>query len=100
MICQTLMERSRCHLPSGKVVWLCPDHQKADRVTVLATGDVVEGEFAEDDDFFISQIVEDTQSDRPSMLFLIIDHIRSTREGNVFTGVCLCLSTGGGVGTP
>ena len=65
------MEYSRCHLPSGKVVWLCPDHQKADRVTVLATGDVVEGEFAEDDDFFISQIVEETQFDRPSMLLII-----------------------------
>ena len=52
-------------------MWLCPDHQKADRVTVLATGDVVEGEFAEDDDFFISQIVEETQSDRPSMLLVI-----------------------------
>ena len=52
-------------------MWLCPDHQKADRVTVLATGDVVEGEFAEDDDFFISQIVEETQYDRPSMLLII-----------------------------
>ena len=25
----------RCHLPSGKVLWLCPEHQKLPRVTVL-----------------------------------------------------------------
>ena len=61
-----MMNGCRCHLPSGKVVWLCPEHQKTDRVTVLATGEAVEGEYAEDDDLFISQITEETQPERPS----------------------------------
>ena len=25
----------RCYLPSGKVLWLCPEHQKLPRVTIL-----------------------------------------------------------------
>ena len=27
---------ARCHLPSGKVLWLCPEHQKAERITILS----------------------------------------------------------------
>ena len=30
----------RCHLPNGKTMWLCPEHQKMTRVTVL-TNDVL-----------------------------------------------------------
>jgi len=27
---------ARCHLPSGKIVWLCSEHQKQDGITVLS----------------------------------------------------------------
>lgn len=30
----------RCHLPNGKTMWLCPEHQKMTRVTIL-TNDVI-----------------------------------------------------------
>ena len=32
---QTRGNLSRCHLPSGKTLWLCPEHQKLPRITVF-----------------------------------------------------------------
>ena len=38
----------RCYLPSGKVLWLCPEHQKIPRVTLLEDADF-DGDYSEID---------------------------------------------------
>ncbi len=63
----------RCHLPSGKVVWLCPDHQKGERVTVLGSGEIMgEGDMADDDNVFASEIAQATQGERPRKFYTFL----------------------------
>ena len=35
--CKFFFPSLRCHLPSGKTMWLCPEHQQSSRVTVLGS---------------------------------------------------------------
>ncbi len=35
-VTKTIFLLVRCHLPNGKTIWLCPEHRKLTRVTILA----------------------------------------------------------------
>ena len=41
---------SRCYLPSGKVLWLCKEHQRLPRVTVLQDSTADEEDTSPDDE--------------------------------------------------
>ncbi|CAH1772675.1 unnamed protein product [Owenia fusiformis] len=51
---------SRCHLPTGKIHWLCADHQQGSRITVLSDTTIadVQTEVVNAHDFLLKEYVE------------------------------------------